>query len=137
MLIDLLCLVILVHLHTIAKLIFKTVFKFSNRTKMRTIGVLIVGMISIIYVELILMCGLPESLTSFLQLGCREPINLVFEYAIVFLFAAAEFLREQTPPDSMKEKIRKEQIKMRKKNKRRAFIVMLTFSLLIYLNETD
>ena len=66
MLIDLLCLVILVHLHTIAKLIFKTVFKFSNRTKMRTIGVLIVGMISIIYVELILMCGLPESLTSFL-----------------------------------------------------------------------
>ena len=83
------------------------------------------------------MCGQPESLTSFLQLGCREPINLVFEYAIVFLFAAAEFLREQTPPDSMKEKIRKEQIKMRKKNKRRAFIVMLTFSLLIYLNETD
>ena len=95
--------VLLVHMHIISKLIFKTLFKLTHKTKARTLAVLISGLCLIIYVELFVICGLPDNLAGLLSLQCRDTFSIGVEYAIVFLFASAEFLRESTPETKKKD----------------------------------
>ena len=132
MILDIVCVAILFHFHVVAKLIFKEAFKIKS-WRSKVVLALIGLLVLIVYLELFVICGLPDDAWELVSLRCREPLSIVVEYSILFMLAAADFFREGDFLKTNKEK------KERKSNKgfRKAFIALLTFSWLLYLNETD
>jgi len=112
---DLLCVVVLIHCHFLAKLIFKECFKIlshrkSDRKKLpwKKIGVFAGLLCAILFVEeTFVMCSCrvlfaPSKkedspswrLKDLVALQCRSFYEVVFEYTIVVVFAAVEFARD-------------------------------------------
>ena len=93
MFVDLICIVVLFHFHIISKLIFKECFGLKKWHTRMISG--LAGLLStIIFFEFFLFCGMPESPWELFSFRCRDPSNVLIEYSIVFLLAAADFLRE-------------------------------------------
>ena len=88
---DLICIALLFHFHVLGKLVFKTLFETEKWTKKLLSGFagLILGMV---FVEFFLFCGMPESPWELLSFRCREPTNILVEYAVLFILAASDFL---------------------------------------------
>ena len=137
-LVDVLCVAILFHLHVVAKLVFATFFKLTTwRTKV--VPALLGLLCAMSFLELFVICGFPEDLLELASLRCREPMSIAVEYAAVFLFAAADFLRDSDYFAKAAPKNPRTPRKQRtdRKSFRKAFIALLTFSWLLYLSETD
>ena len=92
-LVDILCVAILFHFHVVAKLVFKEFFKLKSwRSKL---FLALIGLLAtIVFLELFVLCGLPDEAWELVSLRCREPLSILVEYSIVFMFSAADFLRE-------------------------------------------
>ena len=57
-----------------------------------------------LFLELFVICGWPEELWEIASFRCREPINILVEYSIIFMIAAIDFLRETKYFTSKNEK---------------------------------
>jgi len=135
MLIDLICVVVLIHFHIVGKLVFKTFFEM-HKWQTRLVAGLVVLLCAMVFVEFFVFCGWPEDCWQLVSFRCREPGSVLIEYSVVFLLAASDYLHDsnffvgEKPEDKQKTQAR------RKRGFKKSFVTLVTFSWLLYLTET-